>query len=267
MKMLEVENLKISVPAEKVVLVNNSSFKVEKGKSLIILGQSGSGKTLTCEALTGVLDGHRYKAEGEILFMGESILNMSERNKRKLYGDRIAIIPQNPMTAFDPSYRVGKQLFETLRVHKKCGKEEIATIYNSMKAAGLDDVERVYRSYPYELSGGMLQRLTIAMALMLDVKLVIADEPTTALDVQHRNETVDVFIKLRNMGITIILITHDFSVARQFGGEILVMKDGEIIEKNEMTKIMNNPQHEYVKELINASRLNGKKDNRGEGVA
>lgn len=248
-KLLEIKNFSIGLKKDNKAIVKNLNFDLDAGSSLILLGESGSGKTLTCKSILGVLNAGFVKT-GEILFQGGDLSN------RKLYGKEIAMIAQNPMTAFDPSAKIGRQMDETLRIHMKLSRSES---YNkcvkALNHAGLSNADTVMGSYPFMLSGGMLQRVMIAIALMMDSRLIIADEPTTALDVQNRNSTIDSFIRLRKGGAAILLVTHDFMVATRFGGNILIMKDGEIIERGLVTTIINKPQHPYTKELILASRL------------
>lgn len=152
------------------------------------LGQSGSGKTMTCSAVLNLLDPKKFKVSGSVFFGETDLLNSSEKQRRGIYGNQIVYIPQNPMTALDPSMRIGRQMDETLRLHSdKSRQQRYNYILRLLHDVGLDDPDRVYRAYPHMLSGGMLQRVIIAMAMMLDAKFVLADEPTTALDVIHRN--------------------------------------------------------------------------------
>lgn len=254
--LLEIKGLTVTISKQRLTIVNGIDFSADRGKSLIILGESGSGKTMTCHSIMGLLDCKKFNISGQIIYNGTDILTLSSKEKRSLYGSEIAFIPQNPMTAFDPSMKIGKQMIETLRLHSDKSKQECITIViSALKKAGLDDAERVYHSFPFELSGGMLQRVMIAMVLMVDAKLVIADEPTTALDVVHRNETIDVFRKLRDNGASVIMVTHDFAAAMQLSGDMLIMRNGEIIEQGEVSEILSAPKQEYTKNLIAASIL------------
>ncbi len=256
MKLLEIKDLEIAIKKEKRTVVKKICFSVEDSSSLIILGQSGCGKTMTCHCTMGLLDPKKFSVSGEILYNGTDLLTLSSKEKRRLYGGEIAFIPQNPMTAFDPSMRIGKQMLETLSLHSDIPKAERKnTVLDALKKAGLDEAERVYHSYPFELSGGMLQRVLIAMVLMVNARLVIADEPTTALDVVHRNETIEAFAKLRESGTAVLMVTHDFAAAVQLGGDMLIMNEGEIIETGKAFEILSAPKHSYTKSLIEASVL------------
>lgn len=234
----------------------------------MILGQSGSGKTMTCHSIMGLLNRKLFHVNGSVMFAGQELLGMATKEKSRIYGGEIALIPQNPMTAFDPSMRLGAQMSETLSLHRSLPKRERKShILNVLAQAGLDEPQRIYRSYPHTLSGGMLQRCTIAMALMVNARLLIADEPTTALDVVTRNATVDAFTTLRNQGAAVLLVTHDFAVAQQLGGHLLVMKDGEIVESGQVQAVLANPQHNYTKALIDAHRLSRSEEGCAEVTA
>ncbi|MCR5388296.1 MAG: ABC transporter ATP-binding protein [Lachnospiraceae bacterium] len=255
-KLISVNQLEICIKQEKFNVVKNVGFSLDKGKALVILGQSGSGKTMTCHCLMGLLDPRKYAVSGEILYDGKNILKLSPKEKRLLYGGEIAFIPQNPMTALDPSMKIGKQITETLSLHSDIPKNERnEAALDALKKAGLGDVNRVFTSFPHELSGGMLQRVLIAMALMVNAKLVIADEPTTALDVVHRNETMEAFSKMLKAGTSVLMVTHDFAAALGLGGDLIIMHEGNIVETGTVTGVLSNPRHAYTRQLIDASVL------------
>ena len=266
-KLLKVTNLSVFMGGTKAAIVRDVSFSMHKGQSLIILGQSGSGKTMTCKAILGIL-GRPFQATGSIDFSGVNLIKLTGRRRRSVYGSQIALIAQNPMTAFNPSARVGKQMEETLRIHTglphKQAKEKCLC---ALEQAGLVNGSTVFESYPHMLSGGMLQRVMIAMTLMTDARLVVADEPTTALDVAHRKEAVDSFIRLRERGTAILLVTHDLAVAARLGGHLLIMKDGEIVERGELAAVLASPRHPYTKTLISAARLSDEHLIRSESYA
>ena len=228
----------------------------EKADHFITIGQSGSGKTMTCSAVLNLLDPKKFKVSGSIFFGETDLLNSSEKQRRGIYGNQIVYIPQNPMTALDPSMRIGRQMDETLRLHSdKSRQQRYNYILRLLHDVGLDDPDRVYRAYPHMLSGGMLQRVIIAMAMMLDAKFVLADEPTTALDVIHRNGIIDLFSQMKANGVGIFMVTHDFATALQLGGNVLVMKEGKIIESGEVQSVFDHTTEPYTRSLIEAYSL------------
>lgn len=261
-KCLSVERLCIRHVASQRALVKEMHFVLPAGESLVILGQSGCGKTMTCHALMGILETKRFAVSGAVLLDGEDLLAMKPRERRKICGGKMAMIPQNPMTAFDPSVRVGRQMQETLALHMRLStasrKEKT---FAALESVGFSHPERIWGSYPFTLSGGMLQRVCIAMAKMTGAQYIIADEPTTALDVVHRNATVESFMQLRSQGASILLVTHDFSVAKQLGGRLIVMKDGEALEEGDVHGVLRSPAHPYTRALIAANRLSRKGEN------
>ena len=254
-ELLTVKNLAVTHKKSDSTLVSDVSFSLGAGQSLVILGQSGSGKTMTCHALMCLLDGTRFGVSGSVRYRGAELLTMKPRDARRLYGGEIVMIPQNPLTALNPSARIGAQMTETLALHAERRGDVKLRICEALERAGLAEPQRVFRSYPHMLSGGMLQRVTIAMALMANAGLIVADEPTTALDVVHRNATVEAFKALRDNGAGVLLVTHDFSVASQLGGELLVMQDSRVVESGAVDAILAAPQHEYTRALLDAHRL------------
>lgn len=258
--LLTVKDLQISLKKPPRELVSSICFSLLPGQSVILLGQSGSGKTMTCRAVMGLLDPKRFVISGSIRFNELELTAQKPAQKRRIYGREIAFIPQNPMTALDPSMRIGRQMDETLSLHTVLSRaERRGHVLTCLAETGLPDPENVYRAYPYMLSGGMLQRVLIAMASMVNAKLVIADEPTTALDAIHRNETIDAFCSLRNAGAGIFMVTHDFTAATQLGGKLMVMKDGQIIEQGDAATVLNEPHDPYTRSLIAASALSRSK--------
>lgn len=253
---LTVEALNIGLKAEERNIVKNISFSIKGKESLVILGQSGSGKTMTCHAIMGLLDSKKFKLSGKIMYENKNLLSLPIKSRRLLYGNEIAFVPQNPMTALDPSMKIGKQMLETLCIHtkdsKKVGKEKVI---HALQEAGLEEITRVYNSYPFELSGGMLQRVLVAMVLMMKAKVVIADEPTTALDVVHRNEIMEALTALKEKGAAILMVTHDFAAAMQLGERMIIMHEGSIVEQGNAKQILYFPRHAYTKQLIEASVL------------
>jgi len=255
MRELSVEELRVFAKGAPAPLVDGLSFTLLPGASLILLGQSGCGKTMTCRAVMGLLDRRAFRTEGRAVFDGTELLGLPEKRRADFYGSRIAFIPQNPMTALDPSVTVGRQMTESLRQYTGLSAQRRRRALEALERAGLEDADRVFASRPDMLSGGMLQRVLIAMALSTDAELVVADEPTTALDVVHRNETVDAFIGLRNSGAAVLFVTHDFAAATRLGGEILVMKDGAAVERGRTEDVYARPETEYARALVRASAL------------
>jgi len=263
MSTLTVNALSISTKKDLRPIVTDLSFSLSSGESLVLLGRSGCGKTMTCRAVMGLLDRRLFRAGGSILFDEIQLLHMKEGRRPELYGNRIAFIPQNPMTALDPSMRIGGQMDKHLRLHTKLDrKERRDCIRDALLRAGLTDTERVLRSFPHTLSGGMLQRVLIAMAVGTRSDLIVADEPTTALDVVHRNETVDAFLRLRESGAAVLFVTHDFAAALRLGGDVLILRDGAAVERGRTAEVYAAPETEYARALVKASALS-----KGEGRA
>jgi len=256
MRELCANELTVSLKREGKPLVDKISFRLGEGKSLILLGESGCGKTMTCRAVMGLLEKRRFHVSGSVSLDGSELLGLSEKKRAGVYGKRLAFIPQNPMTALDPSVSIGRQMDETLRLHTKLNStRRRARICSSLLESGLEETERVCRARPNMLSGGMLQRVLIAVALSTGAELVIADEPTTALDVVLRNETVDAFVHLREKGAAVLFVTHDFAAALRLGGEVLVMREGTVVERGDVREVWASPGSEYTKALVRASAL------------
>jgi len=255
MSELVVDNLTITLRKENRALVSGLSFRLGAGESLVLLGQSGCGKSMSCRAVMGLLD-RRFAVDGSITLDGTELTGLRERERSGIYGRRIAFIPQNPMTALDPSVPVERQMGETLSLHTNLSRaQRRGRLRQALAGAGLGETERVCASRPGMLSGGMLQRVLIAMALSTGAELVIADEPTTALDVVHRNEIVDTFAALQERGMSVLFVTHDFAAALRLDGKILVMRDGAVVERGSTREVYALPRHEYTKALVRAAAL------------
>ena len=254
--MLSVENLKIeffdhSLPE---TAVDDVSFAMKEGEILGIVGESGSGKSLTALSIAGLLNRGDITKSGDIVFNGLNLLHCKRSELRALQGKDIAMIFQEPMTALNPVKRIGWQVEEALRVHGEKDKIKLKNeAMQALKDAGLDDTERIYASYPHQLSGGQRQRVMIAAAMISKPKLLIADEPTTALDVTVQAQVIDLLKQINKEKKTAILfISHDLSLVRQLCKRVLVMKDGKIVEQGEAETIFANPKESYTKELIAA---------------
>ena len=254
--LLQVERLTIKLKNQNQELVRDISFSLEEAGTITLLGQSGSGKTLTCRAILGLLNRSAFQVDGEILFEEKSLLQLKEKERALYYGSQIAFVPQNPMTALDPSRKIGVQMSEFLRLHRELNKKEALYLCEqAMIQAGLADTKRILNSRPYQLSGGMLQRVLIALAIAGKARLVVADEPTTALDAIHRDRAVEQLLKLREQGCAILIVTHDFDVARHMEGHVLIMKEGRMVERGSAKEVLQNPKAGYTKELIEAIYL------------
>nr|WP_275583057.1 ABC transporter ATP-binding protein [Gracilibacillus alcaliphilus] len=241
-------------------IVNNASFSLQKGSALAIVGESGSGKTLTCKAVMRLLNARQFNISGSIRYNGMDLLEMSEKKIRALCGSKIAMVVQNPMTAFNPTVKIGAQMAETLRVHQKLRKKAAYELgIHALERMNLPRCEQLMNSYPYVLSGGMLQRITIALALIHEPDFIIADEATTALDVKNQQMVLEEFEKMKRRGIGLLLVTHDFGVAAKLADDMLVMRRGKIIERGTVYDLFSAPQQTYTKELLDASMLRKEK--------
>ncbi|WP_257346761.1 staphylopine uptake ABC transporter ATP-binding protein CntD [Pseudalkalibacillus decolorationis] len=269
---LEVRNLRVwDLNSDKVLIANNS-FDLRRSSCLAIVGESGSGKSITCRSIMR-LNGSSLRQSGEILFKGENLTTLSEKKMRRKRGRKLCMILQNGMSAFDPSCVIGVHLKETLAEHFDCDwkKNEIEEKMKlAMESVMLKNPIEIMNKYPHQLSGGMLQRIMIALAIVLEPDIIIADEPTTALDTVSQFEVVEQFIQLRKkMGCSMIFISHDLGVVRKIADEVLVMKDGEIVERGPTEAIFLKPEHKYTKYLV-STRLalseNFKKLMRGETI-
>lgn len=248
---LEVKNLKIWDSRNDRVIVPNSSFDVKQGSCLAIVGESGSGKSVTCKAIMR-LNQAGIRQSGDILLRGENLMELSEQEMRKKRGKQLCMILQNGMRAFDPSCVVGVHLKETLVEHFGWSRDEIITkMKNAMESVMLKDPIEVMNKYPHQLSGGTLQRVMIALSIVLEPDILIADEPTTALDTISQFEVVEQFLQLREqMGCSMIFVSHDLGIVKLIADDVLVMKEGEIVENGTTQAIFSEPQHPYTRYLL-----------------
>ena len=254
--MLDVVDLNIEFHDSDVpeTVVYDFDLHMDEGEIVGLVGESGSGKSMSALAIAGLLSRKDMTKRGSILFDGIDMLKASRDEIRKIQGDDIAMIFQEPMTALNPLKKIGWQVEESLRIHKNMTKVERKQLAIQMlKEVELDNAEEVYNKYPHELSGGMRQRVMIAAALICDPKLLIADEPTTALDVNVQDQIIDLLIKInKEKGTAILFISHDLSVVRKLCKRVLVMHDGRIDEAGSVNEVFDNPQEEYTKTLISA---------------
>ena len=255
MALLEVRNLQTSffTDSGEVRAVNGVSFNLDHGKVLGIVGESGSGKSVTAYSVMQILAPTAVIKEGSsIKFDGEELVGKSEKAMRHIRGGKISIIFQDPMTSLNPTYTIGHQLIEAILLHtKRTKKEAWDRAVEMLKLVNVNEPEKRMKQYPYEFSGGMRQRVMIAMALACEPDILIADEPTTALDVTMQAQILDLMRDLqKKLGMAIILITHDLGVVAQMCDEVIVMYAGSICEQGTADEIFYNPKHEYTRGLM-----------------
>ncbi len=236
----------------EVQAVNGLSFNLNPGTTLGIVGESGSGKSVTAYSIMRILEANGHVTAGKILFNGEDISSYSEKQMADFRGNKISIIFQDPMTSLNPVYTIGNQIVEAITLHQDVTKEQAKEeAINMLKQVGINDAERRFRQYPHELSGGMRQRVMIAMALVSKPSILIADEPTTALDVTIQAQILELMQELqKKYHMAIIIVTHDLGVIAQMADEIVVMYGGRICERGTAEDIFYNPCHEYTKGLL-----------------
>lgn len=255
MALLEVKNLKVDFDTQDGVVhaVRDLSYTLEKGKTLAIVGESGSGKTQGAFALMGLLP-KNGRATGSIRFDGKEILNLPLRELNRYRAERIGIIFQDPMTSLNPYMRISRQMTEVLEHHKGMSRSEaLAESVRFLDAVRIPDAKNRVHMYPHEFSGGMRQRVMIAMALLCGPELLIADEPTTALDVTVQAEIIDLLVDLQeDFHASIILITHDLGIVAGTCEDTLVMFNGEVMEYRKTEELFANPEHAYTRGLLSA---------------
>ena len=251
---LSVQNLHTSFHTDKgeVKAVNGVTFNLEKGKILGIVGESGSGKSVTAYSIMRILEKNGRITEGKILYKGQDIAEFSEKQMREFRGKCCSIIFQDPMTSLNPVFTVGNQLREAIELHTdRKGKEAEARAIEMLTLVGVNEPEKRVKQYPYELSGGMRQRVMIAMALAWEPDILIADEPTTALDVTIQAQILELMQSLqKKLGMAIIMVTHDLGVIADMCDEIIVMYGGRVCERGTAEDIFYRPHHEYTKGLL-----------------
>ena len=258
-ELLEVKNLSVSffTPAGEVQAVRDVSFSLRAGEVLAIMGESGCGKSVLCKSILHLLPPSARRKSGTIAVNGRDITQLRERELQKLRGSLFSMVFQDPMTALNPSMTVGAQLAAAVRVHapRLRGAALEQRVLELMRLVGIDRPEERRGLYPHHFSGGMRQRVMIAMALACEPDILIADEPTTALDAIHRDRAVEQLLHLRERGCALLLVTHDFHMVHHAKGQVLILKDGRIVEQGDSEEILQNPQREYTKALIDAAHL------------
>jgi len=253
---LQVKNLQISFRTGNglVRAVRDISFCLEKGRTLAVVGESGSGKSVTSRAIMGLLAPNAQVEGGQILYRGKDLLQMSEKELCKLRGDKIAMIFQDPLSALDPIMPIGRQIAETMVVKKKMRRADAKNrAIQLMEEVGIRDAQSRYGKYPFEFSGGMRQRIVIAIALAADPEILICDEPTTALDVTVQAQILELLGKLKTQRqLSMIFITHDLGVVANVADDIAVMYAGKIVERGTAEDIFYDPRHPYTWALLDA---------------
>ena len=259
--LVEIKNLSIRFPEGNSTFeaVKGISFSIGKGEIVGVVGESGSGKSMSALALMGLLPKDAEIASGSLCFQGEDLVTMKPEKRRQLCGSKMAMVFQEPMTSLNPTKKAGVQVDEIVRLHTDLEKEKrYEKVLETFQAVGLKDAKKVYDSYPHQLSGGMRQRVMIAMAVILHPDLIIADEPTTALDVTIQTQIVELLKDInKSEQNAMLFITHDLNLARRICHKVVVMKDGVVVEADETEKIFMHPKEAYTRNLIEAvpSRL------------
>jgi peptide/nickel transport system ATP-binding protein len=253
--LLSVRDLRVSFATEKGVVqaVDRVSFDLSPGEVLAIVGESGSGKSVTAQTLIGLTRSNNARIEGSVQLDGEELTSASDATMRRLRGEKVAMVFQDPMTSFNPVYRIGDQIVEAIRAHRPdTSKQQAkARVVELFEAVGIPRAEQRVDDYPHEFSGGMRQRAMIAMALALEPEVLIADEPTTALDVTIQAQILDLLEQLnRERNLATILITHDLGVVAEVADRVLVMYAGKVVEQGTLDEIFYDPQHPYTWGLL-----------------
>ncbi|MDQ8193138.1 ABC transporter ATP-binding protein [Coraliomargarita sp. SDUM461004] len=265
--LLKVSDLRIAFHSrgESNEVVHGINFSVQAGgQTVAILGESGSGKSVSCMALTQLLPASpSCSVSGEILFQGEDVLKMNAEAIRNLRGNGIAYIFQEPSSSLNPVFTVGYQIAEAVKLHRPDINDVRGRVVELLELVGIRDAGQRYSAYPHEMSGGMQQRVMIAMALACEPDLLIADEPTTALDVTIQAQIMDLLRDLRaKLGMSIVLITHNFGIVKGFADEVIVMYRGDVVEQGPVDTVLSRPQHPYTKALIACIPKLGQKQRR-----
>jgi ABC-type microcin C transport system duplicated ATPase subunit YejF len=254
-KLLDIKNLSVdfNVRDTKFRAVDSINLSLDKNETMALVGESGSGKSVTAMSILQLLPELKssYSKESSIYFNGTDILNASKSQLRSIRGNQVSMIFQEPMTSLNPYHKVGKQIMESSLLHSGLSRSEAEKeAKNLMELVEIPDVDRRFNAYPHELSGGQRQRIMIAMALVNKPKLLIADEPTTALDVTIQAQILDLMGKLKSeLGMSILFITHDLGLVREFSDTVSVMKDGKIVEQGNTQQIFDHPQNDYTKKI------------------
>ncbi|WP_411991189.1 ABC transporter ATP-binding protein [Agarivorans sp. DSG3-1] len=251
--MLEVRELNVSVATGNTQshLVSDVSFTLKEDQCLGILGESGSGKSVSCSAINGLL-GEQFSVSGQAIFDGENLLTMPSKQRQDMRGQQIAMIMQSPMTAFNPLFTIGNQAVETIKQHQPHSTRDAKKLFcEILSKVNLKNPQYLLSKYPHELSGGMLQRIMVALALVLKPKLIIADEPTTAIDYISQREVINELQMVReHFGTSIIFVSHDLSLVSHIADSVLVMHQGKMVDYGSTQQVFNAPSSQHTRYLI-----------------
>ena len=252
--MLEIRDLHVKFHNRDREAVGGISLTIEDGEIVGLVGESGSGKTVTAMSIAGLLPRKQCSYSGDILLNGQDLLHADRSLLRKLHGREIGVVFQEPMSSMDPLMRIGEQVGEVLRIHTSLnGEERKKKALEAMASVELQDPEKVYMSYPHELSGGMLQRAMIAAAIVIEPSLLLLDEPTTALDVTIQAQSLELLKRLnRELGISMLFISHNLNVVRKLCSRVAVMQRGLLVETGDTEEVYRHPRHPYTQHLIEA---------------
>ncbi|WP_017472903.1 nickel import ATP-binding protein NikD [Amphibacillus jilinensis] len=251
---LRVKDLYVKVKTKEGLstLVQDINFGVEKGRVTGLVGESGSGKTVTSLSILQLFDQNKMDVQGSITLNGQELIGLKNKEMREIRGKDIAFIMQNPMNAFTPVFTIGHQFVETIKSHTTLKKKQAkALAIDVMESVNLPNPDKLLKNYPFQLSGGMLQRVMIAMAVCLNPAVIIADEPTTALDLHNQWLVLRLLNEIRSQyGTAILLISHDLGVIAEMADDVIVMKQGSIVESANVFDLFDHPKHEYTKKLL-----------------
>lgn len=255
--LLEIKNLRTTFKTEegRIPSVDGVSFNIKKGEVVALVGESGSGKSVTALSILDLIASNGKIEDGEILFEGRDLTKLNETQKRKMRGSEISMIFQEPLTSLNPVFKIGEQMTEALHAHEKLSKSQAkAKSIEMLEKVGIPRAGKVFNSYPHSLSGGMRQRVMIAIALLCDPKLLIADEPTTALDVTIQAQILKLLREvIRKFDTSILLITHDLGVVAEMADRVAVMYGGQIVEETDVFTLFKNPKHPYTQGLMDST--------------
>lgn len=259
-KLLEIKNLDLFFKGEEknYQALYNINLTLKKGEIHSIVGESGCGKTMTAMSIMRLLPKSAFIKNGEIIYNNENLLSLKDSQMRNLRGNKIALIPQDPMTSLNPLYTIGDQLIESIRTHSKVTERQaLRKAREVMDMVKITEIDKKLNFYPHEFSGGMKQRIIIAMALACNAELIIADEPTTALDVTIQKQIMDLILDIKNeINTTVLLISHDLALISNYTNYITVMYSGHIVEQAEVNAFFNSPKHPYSIALLNSLPTN-----------